>query len=152
MPYPALDMVLLPVQTVTASTTQATTAEITVPEQYTSAIVVFTTGAATGTSPTLNCYIQEKIQPPAAGQLFGAQPSGTAIYSDVISFTQATGAATAIAQVVGGGNNCGLKSDKALAAGSVRSGPLGKKWIVTLVAGGTNPSFVSCSVMARFIP
>jgi len=145
---PSIEQVLV---TLLARTVSGSSADIILPDWCTSAIVKVTCTPVTGTTPTLNVYIQSKLGTAAAGdgeQLLG--PTGTATYDDFVSFTQITAAATRIARVVGGGNVEHAAADGALTAGSMRNGPIGRAWRIKWVIGGTNPS-LTFAVMAQFI-
>lgn len=87
--------------------------------------------AASGTTPTLNVYIQTTVD-------------GTN-WQDVGSFTQVTVAARRFMRIVAGGLIPGVveepQKDASLAAGSVESGPLGKQIRAKYVIAGTTPSF-----------
>jgi hypothetical protein len=83
----------------------------------------------------LDVYIQQEIPIVGASDTWGLVPTGTAVWDDVAHFTQVTTATgTWIASVVGGGNVAAIKKDAALAAATVRSGPIGSNWRVKYVA------------------
>ena len=148
---PTRSYVLLQTQTVTAN---GTSGIIVLTGDYSSAIIALTTASVTGTSPTLAVYIQEAFRVPAATDTAdittGTAAANYTVFDDFLAFASATGAATQIARVVGGGNVVAANSDAALSAGTVRNGPLGQAWRVKWVVGGTSPSF-SVSVYAKFI-
>lgn len=114
---------------------------ILVPDGYTRARFLLDVTAASGTTPTLNVYVQNEIKPPVAADLIVDAPTGTAFYNDFISFTQATAPARWFASVVETSNFAAVAQDAALTAGTVRSGPLGSNWRVKWDLGGTSPSF-----------
>lgn len=127
------------------------------PDWATAVILKLVSGAGTGTSPTLDVYIQQKLGTPGATQLAQEQPSGTATYDDYAAFTQVTtGASTQVLRIVGGGGQGTTQptaaSDAALTAGTVRNGPIGRIWRAKAKVGGTNPSFPGVSLVAVFIP
>jgi len=114
---------------------------IVIPDGYTRARFLLDVTAATGTTPTLNVYVQNEIKPPIAADVIIDAPTGTAFYNDFISFSQATATGRWFASVVEASNFAAAAQDAALAAGTVRSGPLGSYWRVKWVVGGTSPSF-----------
>lgn len=138
-----------------ASTTAAsssTGAELNIPSGYRNCQVMLVVTAASGTSPTLNVYVQEVIASAGSTDALLSRPSGTKKYSDVISFTQAAATGTWVASIgTPGGNVVGAIKDAALTAGNVANGPIGSNWRVKYVIGGTNPSF-SFHVVAKLIP
>jgi hypothetical protein len=116
---------------------------------YTSAILILDVSAI-NTGTTLDVYIQQELPIAASGDKWGVVPTGTFGWDDVAHFTQVTtGTGTWICSVVGGGNVAAAKKDAALAAASVRSGPIGSNWRVKYVAVGTSYTF---SVSAVLIP
>jgi hypothetical protein len=84
--------------------------------------------AASGTSPTLDVYVQKLL------------PDGTT-YDDLIHFTQATAAASYVATAVVGNQAVHTAATRSLGAGLVRSSTFGNTWRIDAVVGGTNPSF-----------
>lgn len=144
------DVCLLGLATVTTS---GTGSDIVCPQGYTSAILTVNVLTVSGTSPTLNVYIQNKMNVADANDTAGSDIGGTTVkYDDLISFTQMTTSTTAfVARIVGGGNSIGANKDASLTAASAQSGPIGGKWRVKYVAGGTSPSF-AFSVSSQFIP
>jgi hypothetical protein len=105
-----------------------------------------------GTSPTMNVYIQNGITPPASTDLIGAGPTGTVVWQDIISFTQLTTSTKDYVALVGpsASNVVVLNQDATLTAASVNNGPIGSLWRVKYTAGGTSPSF-AFSVSAQFL-
>lgn len=97
-------------------------------DQYVGAVILLDVTAQSGTSPTLNVYIQQEL------------PDAT--FDDLGAFTQ-TGAATGkkVIRVVGGSNEHHAAADATLAAGTVRNGPIGGKWRVKWVIAGATPSY-----------
>ena len=106
-------------------------------EKYTSALFVATSGAVTGTSPTLNVYIQTLL------------PDGST-WQDIVSFTQITAATSRIAHFVTGAASEAAVQTEALTAGSIKAIGLGNYIRVRCVVGGTNPSFTDVVVTANF--
>lgn len=94
--------------------------------------------AVTGTTPTLNVYIQNRL------------PDGVTA-DDIVSFTQRTSAAKERCYYeVGTGNTIGAATDGTLAAASTKTGALLGDWIrVKWVVAGTNPHF-TFSLSASF--
>lgn len=148
MPFQDQDRVILVSTTAAAS---ATGSELNIASPFTSVIFLLNVTAASGTTPTLNVRIQEVLTLPAAGDLVNSRPTGTKVYDDFASFTQATGTGQWRMRVTGGGNDAGALADGTLAAATVKSGPIGCIWRCKYTIGGTNPSF-TFSVTARLIP
>jgi len=146
------------------NTTSGVGFDINLIQAWQSAIVTLAINTVSGTSPTLDVKVQNKL-----GQaLFGTDSTagfltGTAIYDDFIAFTQTTTSSTtriirccngpltptANATVVTTADYATL--DGALTAGTMRIGPIGGQWRVKFVVGGTSPSF-AFSVVAQLIP
>ena len=143
------EVVLLALST---QTTSGSSNDINLPQGYTSAILTLQVLTVSGTSPTLNVYVQNKLPQPAATDTTGGFPTGTAIYDDLLSFTQATTSSTNFYfRIVGGGNSAGAVTTGTLTAGTAKSGPIGGTWKVAWVNGGTSPSF-AFNVVAELIP
>jgi hypothetical protein len=118
---------------------------------YTSAILVLNVTAQSGTSPTLDVYVQQEL-PIVSNSTWGQVPDGTSAWDDFAHFTQVAGATgTWVARVVGGSNVAAAQKDASLSAGSVANGPIGSNWRVKYVLAGTTPSF-TFSVSAILIP
>ena len=119
---------------------------------YTSAIAILSVTAQAGTTPTLDVYVQQEIPIVAASDKGGGVPSGTSVWDDVIHFTQVTtSTGTWVASVVGGSGVAAAIKDAALAAGTVRNGPIGSNWRVKYITAGTSPQY-SLAVTAILIP
>lgn len=114
--------------TITANTTSAI---FNLGEGYTSWKVLLKVTAASGTSPTLNTYIQDAM----------ILADGTDAFTDFISMTQLTTTSECWTRVTGSGEEMHAASDAALAAGQIRNGPVPSRIRVKFVKGGTNPSF-----------
>jgi hypothetical protein len=84
--------------------------------------------AVTGTSPTMNVYIQKLLPDQAT-------------WTDLVSFAQVTGAIDKVFEVVGQGNSTYTATDATLTAGTSQTAILGSTHRVKVVIGGTNPSF-----------
>lgn len=134
-------------------TTSGTGPDIVLPQGYTSAILTVNLLTVSGTSPTLNVYVQNKLWVADGNDTVGQDIGGTTLkYDDLISFTQATTSTTAfVARIVGGGNTINAQKDASLTAGSAESGPIGGAWRIKYVVGGTSPS-IAFSVSSQFIP
>lgn len=145
--------------TVTAS---GTGPDIVVIQGWQAAIISVAAASISGTSPTFDVYIQKKLGQPAATDTAGSLPTGTAIYDDLLHFTQITTNITKISQVCTGSQsptaNATLattadwtQQDAGIAAATIRIGPIGGLWRVKYVIGGTSPS-ASLTVTAQLIP
>ena len=85
--------------------------------------------AASGTSPTLDIYIQKML-------------ADRITFQDIVHFTQVTSAPTKrVANMVTGGNKEEAQQTNTLAAGTINAVPFGTTWRVSAVVGGTSPSF-----------
>jgi hypothetical protein len=144
------------------TTTSATGPDINLIQGWQAAVVSLNLGTVSGTLPTFDVYIQKKIGQAAATDTAGNVPTGTAIYDDLIHFTQMTTTGIRITQVCTGSQSptanatvCTtadwLQSDAALTAGDIRVGPIGGLWRVKFVIGGTSP-VGSIAVVATLIP
>lgn len=134
--------------------TQSTTGvgnDINLPQGYTAAIITLAVTSVTGTSPTLNVYLQNKLPQAASTDLTGTLPTGTAIYDDCLSFTQVSTTGTQVARWVGGGNVVAANNTSALSAGTIANGPIGGTWKIAYTLGGTSPVF-NFNVTAELIP
>lgn len=121
-------------------------------EDYTGAIWILNVTAQAGTTPTLDVYIQQEIPIAGASDKWGVVPTGTSVWDDVAHFTQVTTATGVfLAYAVNSGNAANAQKDVALAAATVRSGPLGSNWRVKYVTAGTTPQY-TFSVTAILIP
>ena len=153
MPHPVRTIAMTgAAATVTSDTTYA---HIVVPEWASGAIVRVEVGTVTGTSPTLNVYIQagqRDLGTETIGQ--DLQDPDTFNFFDVISFTQITASSTVrIASVLGSGEEEFASTAGTLTAGQIRNGPInGLPWRVFADVGGTNPSFAAFQVVATFVP
>jgi len=146
----------------TAITTSGTGPDINLIQGWQAAIVSVTSASASGTSPTFDVYIQKKLGQAASGDVTGIPPTGTAIYDDILHFTQITTNTTRIAQLTTASmtptanatlaTTCDwAQQDAAISAGDLRIGPLGGLWRVKYVVGGTSPS-ISLAVCVQLIP
>lgn len=144
-------------------TTSAVGPDINLIQGWQAAIISVAASTISGTSPTFDVYIQKKIGQVASTDTPGLLPTGTAIYDDVLHFTQITTNVTKISQLatayvpVGSANASTMttadwsQSDAALGAATLRLGPIGGLWRVKFVVGGTSP-VGSLAVVATLIP
>jgi hypothetical protein len=133
-------------------TTSTNSGDMVMPQGFTSAIITVNVNTVSGTSPTMDVYVQNKLPQAAAADLAGGPPSGTAIYDDLLHVAQVTTSSTIqVARIVGGGNVIHAQQDAALTVGTFASGPIGGTWRVKTVLAGTSPSFAT-SVVCEFIP
>ncbi len=146
----------------TLVTANGTGPDINVIQGWQAAIISVTTATIGGTSPTFDVYIQKKLGQAASTDLTGNPPTGTAIYDDLVHFTQITTNSTRITQVCTGSQvptaNATLittsdwaQQDAAIAAGDIRVGPIGGLWRVKYTVGGTSPT-VTLAVVVQLIP
>lgn len=151
MANPARTIVLLPSATLTTTGTGSAVINI---EGYTACILRLTATTVTGTSPTLNMRIQQGVLDDNGATPAGAYiPAGASTtWDDYAAFAQLTSATSVYLRIVAGGNVSAAASAGALAAGTVRNGPLGSVWRVQYTIGGTNPSFAGTDVVAQLIP
>src|SRR5215467_12471813 len=114
----------------TTQTTTGTAADIVLPQGYTEAIVTLAVNTTSGTTPTLNVYIQNRLRQAGANDITGQDVlnTATALYDDLISFAQATTSGTQVARLVAGGNQVAANKNATLTAGTVASGPIGGTW------------------------
>lgn len=125
-------------------TSDTTTATVNVGNGYTAARALLKVGTVTGTSPTLNTYIQGAFR----------LADGTDSWYDWISLTQldTTDNVRVMASVAGSGEEIITVTDGTLAAGQVVNGPIPSKIRAKLIKGGTNPSFGSVELGIELIP
>lgn len=118
------------------------------------AIVSVNVNTVSGTSPTLNVFLQNKLAQAATTDLVANPPTGTAIYDDLLSFTTMTTSNTIRVFRIYRSNASveAANSDAALAAGTARNGPLGGLWRIKLGLGGTTPSFAINGICVEMIP
>lgn len=124
--------------------------EVVIPPGCRGIIVYADVTAASGTSPTLNLYIQDGFRAIASTDAAGGNTTGSYFFQDYISFTQITTAADKIARKDFTGEEESAATDVTLTAGQLRNGPMSNiiraKWVVA----GTNPSF-TFSVIAHLV-
>ena len=135
-----------------AYTASGTGGVLNIPNGFVGVIICIQCTPVTGTSPTLNVFLQDQIFPSATTDVAGSKGTGTVIFDDFYAATQITGAATKIARfnstsMAGTANAASVTtcdyaiSDAALTAGSIRPGPIGNIWRVKYTIAGTSPSF-----------
>jgi hypothetical protein len=135
--------------------TSGTGPDINLIQGWDAAVICCTVNTVSGTSPTLDVYIQKRIPQAATTDVSGGIPSGTAIYDDILHFTQITTSATtrvshisnyylpatsANATVLTTAD--WLQQDAALTAGNLRVGPIAGDWRVKYTVAGTSPTMV----------
>ena len=147
----------------TTITTSTAFADINLPQGFSSATIVATTTTTSGTSPTFDVYLQQQIPQAAATDVAPNPPSGTAVWDDILHFTQITANGTRISKLgtqyipSATANATTLttadwaQSDVSLGAATLRLGPVGGDWRVKVVVGGTSPSTV-LAVTAELLP
>lgn len=160
MANPSQDVILLASTTAVAS---GNGSALNVVEGFVGAIICIQVTAASGTSPTLNVFVQDEILPAASTDLAINKGTGTAIFDDFYAATQITSTATKVLRfsassfTIGTANANSITtadyaiSDAALTAGSVRPGPIGNIWRVKYTIGGTSPSF-TFNVSVKLLP
>lgn len=141
-------VVLSAAQAITGATTGS---EIVIPDGYTRIQVVLNITAKSGTSPTLNVYLQNAIRFAASTDTVGALPTGTVTWNDLVSFAQATNTGTQYASFIESTGFVAAAQDGALTAGTIRAGVIGNRLRVKFATGGSSPSF-TCSVVAQLLP
>ena len=114
---------------------------------YTAAIIALNVSAiSVGTS--LDVYIQQEIPIVGAGDKWGAVPTGTSVWDDLVHFTQVTTTpGTWIARIVGSTNVAAPQKDATLAAATMANGPIGSNWRVKYVAVGTLYTFAVTAIL-----
>lgn len=149
-----LNPLRLVLQPVITTTTSSNGSNLNIPSGFSGAILHVNCSAASGTTPTLNVYVQDVLVPAGATDTILGPPSatGSAVFDDFVAFTQVTAASDVIARVAFGGTSAGnAKADGSLTAGTVRPGPIGLFWRVKWVLTATTPSF-TWSLTAQLIP
>lgn len=118
---------------------------------------------STGTTETLDVKLQRKLGEAAATDAAGGFPTGTAIYDDLLGFSQVTtSAATQLANLISlpmaptaNANTITTVPytplDGTMTAGTARVAPLGTIWRIKYVITGTTPVY-TFSVVAQLTP
>ncbi len=144
------EIVLL--QQTTAGPGSGTGPDINIPMGYLGAIIGLNVTAASGTSPTLNVFVQNKMTLAAGTDLNGQFPTGSTAYDDLAAFNTASGAGLRVFRILQGFGNVESQQVQAgLAPGTARTGPIGDLWRIAYTVAGTSPSF-TFSVTAKLIP
>lgn len=158
MSTPSRETALVAATTITAN---GNTGILTIPDKYLSCVLYATTTAASGTSPTLDVYIQECFTAQVSGDTTGVDLTSSAIptiFDDYAHFAQFTGNASQKMRIYAGTGTSASNAPTAivasaqsgaLAASTVQPGPIGMFWRVLWKVGGTSPSF-SLTVTAQF--
>lgn len=162
MAKPACEVTLLSSRTITANGTSSGVCII--PGDYWGALLYLTVGTVTGTSPTLDLYIQQGWTALVAGDtvdgLMITSPAIPSVFDDFAHWTQITGTGNQTCRILAEIGTSAANSptaaftvaqDAALGAGIVKAGPLGQAWRVKYVVGGTSPSFAAVSLTAQFV-
>lgn len=124
-----------------AAAASAAGSAINVPAGCRGIVVYVDVTEATGTSPTLNVYIQDGIKAAGNAVAAGDLCDGDYEFEDYISFTQITTAADKVARKDFTGEEEAAHADVGLTAGQLRNGPMTDRVRAKWVIGGTNPSF-----------
>lgn len=166
MSRPGQEIILLHSQTISAN---GTSSLIVVPVDYNACLIQMSTGVPTGTSPTLQFFIQQGFRAVVAADNLDGLPlqgAGTlaTLFDDYATFPQVTGTAAtqaAFIRIVAGSGavtntdtrdaSVTAASSSALGASIVRPGPLGMWWRIAWTVGGTSPAFPTCSITAQFM-
>jgi hypothetical protein len=145
------ERVLIPKQTLTAS---AVFAEFRSSDRFTALRARLNVTGGTGTSPTLNVYIQNGIPQSDGNENAGDPPNTRTLkWNDLVAFSQVTTSnSEQYALAVGAGNEVDVAKDGALTAGNVANGPIGSIIRAKVVITGTNPSFANCELVIELIP
>jgi hypothetical protein len=142
----------------TTVTTSGNGGDINLLQGWDAAVLSVTLSTTSGTSPTFDVYIQKRIPQCGTGDTTGGLPSGTAVYDDILHFTQLSTNGTRLAHISENyspaltANATSMttadwaQSDASLGAATLRVGPIGGTWRVKYVVGGTSPSTVLCVV------
>src|ERR1700690_3315090 len=156
------NIILLNSQTLSVS---GTTGAIGIPDGYDTCILYFNVGSPTGTTETLDMYIQQGFKAaPAATDVIGTDQTATTytIWDDYAHFAQVTtSAGTQVLRIIQGTGNAttatGTSSftagqDAALAVSTVKAGPLGSTWRLKWVITGTLPVYPTTWMIGQFLP
>jgi hypothetical protein len=112
--------------TLTSTTTM--TGTITGLDSFSIADLQLKVTAASGTTPTLDVYVQKLL------------PDGST-WDDVGHFTQMTSTGSNIMTLVAGNAGVHAQAVRNVSSGSLRTTHFGNTWRLDAVVGGTNPSF-----------
>lgn len=132
-------------------TASGVNAQVPLPEKFTAVNIMVNATQMDGTSPTLDIYIQQGIRDQGSGVTIGTDVGGSFVWDDYAHLAQITAVSKRFFRIVGSGNEESAASDAALAAATVREGPIGTIWRLKYVISGTNPA-IKFSAVAQFIP
>ena len=154
MPHTSRSIVLRKIATLNADFTSEA---VNIPEWCTAVLLRVKVGTASGTSPTVNTYLQQGFPNAISGDTVYQTPQA-AKYSDWAFFDFASGVQitatnqSCIIRIVGGGKDSELATDGTLAADTIHNGPIGPVLRLKLDVGGTNPSFTNAFAILELIP
>ena len=107
--------------------------------------------AISGAGATLTVYIQNGLRSAGTGASVGDDADGAKIWDDFVAFDAMTATSRQWLRLVGGGSLLSAASDAALAADTVRNGPLGGPMRIKYNISGSTPS-ITFSVVGLMIP
>jgi len=158
------EIALLSSQTLTTS---GTGPDVPIPMVFGAVIVSVALTTVSGTSPTFNFFVQNKLRQAASTDTSGVDMAGAtgSIYDDLLAFAQYTTSGIKIARLIYSPIAAGTPStsgslavgvdyanlDGSLTAGNYRLGALGSPIRIKWVIAGTSPSGVA-AVSAQFLP
>ncbi len=153
------EVVLLGLTTVTTS---GSGPDINVIQAWQAATVTLNVQTVSGTTPTMNVFIQRKLGQAAATDTPPNPPTGTAIYDDLLAFTTITTSTTirisnlCCSAFANANSSLMTAADwgntvQALPVSNQRIGPLSGIWKVGYVISGTLPSF-AFTVTTQLVP
>jgi hypothetical protein len=156
MPYSNSREILLLGQT--TITTSGTSAVINASMGYAGLIAHVSCNTVSGTSPTLNVYLQNQVTDAAAADVAPGPPTGSVRFQDLIAFSQITTTGQVAfafknqGDIYSAASGATLQQDATLTTGTVNVGPIGPNWRIKWVVGGTSPSFGTVNVTALVVP
>lgn len=156
MPLPNSKEIVLLAQT--TITTNGTGPVINAPMGYSGLIVHVSCNTVSGTTPTLNVYLQNQVTDAAATDVAPGPPTGAVRFQDLIAFTQMTTTGQVAfafknqSDIYSAASGATLQQDATLTSGTVNVGPIGANWRIKYVVGGTTPSFGTVNVTALLVP
>ena len=159
---PGREITLLQQTTITAN---GNGTAIPIPPEYWGCLLYLSTAAPTGTSPTLDIYIQQGFRAIGSSDINNRDVVATqpTIWDDYLHFPQVTTVATtqvAVARILAEiGTSASNSPTAAITAASsgalsgttVNAGPFGMWWRVLWKVGGTSPSFTTVSIVGQFV-
>lgn len=153
-------VVLIPKGTITAS---GTSSVIGVADPYDEVIIYLSVGTASGTSPTIDFYIQQAFKDVGTSDtVAGLDLAATTytLFDDYAHFPQIVTAGNSYLRIMAGSGTSASNAptasfaaaqDAALAASTVKAGPIGSAWRLKWVVGGTSPQFLNVYMTAQFL-